>query len=230
MRKSKWTITVVLYDIALLALVLHILHGTVFRNPPREIRNQLSIGMPLVFADNQEYLSEMEDVQVIGNQVYLMYGAMHLVKVYDTNRQYVCTYAISGEEARGARLQMFVHDNALYLCLSNDIYVFEDNVCTAFHAFQEDRSFRDELNKNSLNYRNRKDTSGNRYVLKGQKILRIRPDGTEEVFFSRSPLYVVCDFAFGWFLTAGAIAIIALLSYIAGTAEKIEKEIVCLRG
>lgn len=154
----------------------------------------------MIIYEDQEYLSTIDDVLVSNSYVYVLFGELHLVKVYDIYQNYVCTLIISDENSHGARAQMYVHEETLYLLSANDIYEFVDNSFVRFHSYKEDATMRLCINKNRQAYRNNLDGDSYRYYMKGESIYRSDCNGTEQIFLQRSPLYFLCNPVFTWLL------------------------------
>lgn len=182
------------------AIIFSILSHTVFHKLPKQVRKFTTYGIPMIIYEDQEYLSTIDDVLVTNSYVYILFGELHLVKVYDIYRNYVCTLIVSNEKSNGARAQIFVHEETLYLLSANDIYEFVDNTFVSFHSYKEDTSMRLSINKNRHIYRNDLDGDAHRYYMKGESIYRSDSKGTEQIFLWRSPMYFLCNPIFSWSL------------------------------
>ncbi len=188
--------------VCIMAMLFSVLNHTVFHKLPKQIRRILTHGVPLIIYEDQEYLSTIDDVLVSNSYVYVLFGELHLVKVYDTDQNYVCTLIVSDEKSNGARAQIFVHEDTLYLLSANDIYEFVDNSFVRFHSYQEDATMRLSINKDRQTYRNDLDGDSYRYYKKGESIYRSDCNGTEHIFLQRSPMYFLCNPMFSWSLWA----------------------------
>lgn len=184
----------------IMAILFSALNYTIFHKLPKQIREVPTYGIPMIIYEDQEYLSTIDDVLVTNSYVYVLFGELHLVKVYDIYHNYVCTLIVSNEKSNGARAQIFVHEGTLYLLSANDIYEFVDNTFVRFHSYTEDTTMRLSINKNRHTYRNDLDGDGHRYYMKGESIYRSDCDGTEHIFLRRSPMYFLCNPMYSWSL------------------------------
>ncbi len=185
-----------------MAIIFSVLNHTVFHTLPRQIRGSLTPAVPLILFEDQEYLSCIDDVLVTSSYVYVLYGELHLVKVYDTDRNYVCTLIVADQNSNGTRAQIYVHEDTLYLLSANEIYEFADNAFVRFHSYQEDTSLRLSINQDRHSYRNHLDHHAYRYYIKHGSIYRSDWHGTESIFLQCSPMYFLCSPTFSWLLWA----------------------------
>ena len=190
----------ILIFVFIMAMLFSVLNQTVFHTLPRQIRRSLTQGVPLIIFEDQEYLSCIDDVLVTSSYVYVLYGELHLVKVFDTDRNYVCTLIVTNQNSNGARAQIYVYEDTLYLLSANDIYEFENNSFVRFYSYKEDTSTRLSINEDRHSYRNNLDNNAYRYYVKGGSIFRSDCHGTEDVFLQRSPMYFLCKPTFSWLL------------------------------
>lgn len=190
----------VYFFICIMAILFSVLDHTVFNKLPNQIRRTLEVGTPLILYDDQEYLSCIDDVLVSNSYVYVLFGRLHLVKVYDTAQNYVCTLIVSDKNSHGIRAQIYVNENTLYISAANDIYEFVDNSFVHFYSFKEDATMRLNISKKEYDYRNVLDNEAYRYNIKAESIIRSDSNGKESVFYQRSPMYFLCNPFFSWLL------------------------------
>ena len=150
-------------------------------------------GKPNVFVDDINHPSELTPLLVGDNHLYLFYGRIDVVKVYDLDGQYL--YSVNFRDGRdsGGPSYIYVFGNHMvYLPRStHTAYIFEDDVLTA----QESVEYRDVFPKTLFpgvsSYNRQVDSAGNRYQFRLANIVRVAPDGQVTTLILRSPLYCI---------------------------------------
>lgn len=170
--------------------VIGILDTVVFHWQPIELRRKLEPGVGLVITQDREYLSDMDEVVVSDTHVYVLYSWLQLVKVYDLDGSYTCSFAVHCTERRNA--DMFVCRDTLYL-VSEDCIVYEytNNAFVRSYNDEDSNTLLTHLNKNKWHFKNIQDGDQNLYYIKGQSVIRRDSTGAESVFVKRSPLYFI---------------------------------------
>lgn len=183
-----------------LAVAFSILNHFVFHTLPKDTRQLVTKEKPAIIYDNREYLSTIDDVQVSNGYIYILYGELHLVKVFDIKQNYICSIIASGQDDHGARSRMFVKDKTLFLYVETDAYVFIDNAFVKYCSFEEYPALKGEIRRNLNDYRNNYDEQQRRFFRRGVNIYYTEPNGDESVFYHRSFLYTLCSPIFSWAL------------------------------
>ena len=137
-----------------IAVLFSILNHFVFHTLPRDTRKLITKEKPAIIYDDREYLSTIDDVQVSNGYVYILYGELHLVKIFDIEQNYICSIIASSQDAHGAPSQIFVKDKTLFLYVNNDAYVFIDNAFAKYCSFEEYPTLKSEIRRNRNDYRN----------------------------------------------------------------------------
>lgn len=188
----------VLFGLAF-SIVTGLLFFLLFSHQPLDILRRVAPCQPLVIHEDREYLSELSDVQVSGNHVYLLYEDIHLLEVYDTTGAFVSAFAMVEErDRRGSHMEM--SDEGAFVFANNDLYVFCGNQFVRYDDEPDYKALWDITKKN------RYDSEGRRYYLRGASVWRENADGRREVFVHRNPLLVMCSFVFSW--TTAAVSIL----------------------
>lgn len=184
----------------IIAILFSILNCMIFNKVPRKMKDMVMVGTPFIFSEDQEYFSCIDDVLVGESYVYIGYREMFLVKVYTTDGSYICTLMVSDKNTHGARMSMYVQKDTLYLTAGSDIYEFQGTMFMHYYPFDIDMSLLTNINKERANYRNKSDNNAYHYYKKGESVYRMAPNGLEEVFVKRSPMYYLCNPIFSWIL------------------------------
>lgn len=201
----EWSFPVVI----VIMLLTWFFHMFVFHRLPRQTRRMLEPGIGLVFTQDREYLSSIDEVLASGSNVYVLYRNLPLVKVYNTDGDYVCSYAAKGHQAT-----MYVRQNTLYLRTSMNgltYYEFTDQTFVRSYIDDDAHMLSASIRQDREEYLSTRDEKQNRYSVKGQSIVRIDSNGVESVFVKRSPLYFLATGHF-FALVACLFILLALLN------------------
>ncbi len=180
-------------------------------------------GKPNVFVDDINHPSELTSLLVGDNHLYLFYGRIDVMKVYDLDGQYL--YSVNFRDGRdsGGPSYIYVFGNHMvYLPRStHTAYIFEDDVLTA----QESVEYRDVFPKTLFpgvsSYNRQVDSAGNRYQFRLANIVRVAPDGQATTLIRRSPLYCIFGhFSFYWICTLLFFLMLIVPAVIVDMKEK----------
>ena len=180
-------------------------------------------GKPNVFVDDINHPSKLTSLLVGDNHLYLFYGRIDVVKVYDLDGQYL--YSVNFRDGRdsGGPSYIYVFGNHMvYLPRStHTAYIFEDDVLTA----QESVEYRDVFPKTLFpgvsSYNRQVDSAGNRYQFRLANIVRVAPDGQATTLIRRSPLYCIFGhFSFYWICTLLFFLMLIVPAVIVDMKEK----------
>lgn len=176
-----------------LCFVVSALQFAIFHKLPSHIEDMLKTSEVVTFTEDRDYLSAMDEVLASKRYVYAIYGRMRLVKVYDTNGNYICSIAVKDTKSGAHNMRGYIVDDKLHLVFDQQVYEFTDNVLTKTYTGKEASAWATDLFVNRAKYQNKLDGERNWYYLKAQSIYRTNANDPESVFLARSPLYLAFD-------------------------------------
>lgn len=162
-----------------------------FDKMPKALQSQLKLGTALMIPWDQEYFSPFNQVAVVDPYVYVLYDKLHLVKVYNTDGNYVCTYAFKKEAENVPFASLHIRGDKLYVFSgSTFVYVFTNNVCVQVYQDEEGLAVRREI-RDGTTHPNNTDKEENRYFIKCERVCREDLNGNQSVFVERPAWYAL---------------------------------------
>lgn len=118
---------IVLFLMAISAVVVLLSHFYVlslYCLQPLHIRKNVRKEVPYVFQKDEDYFSDIQELRVTDDYVYILYGGKSIVKVYRPDGTYIGTIAVYDKRATGGTSVYTDHKKA-YIDHYDCLYEFE---------------------------------------------------------------------------------------------------------
>ncbi len=113
-------------------IVMTLLSRYVFSVQAADVLAQVAPGQPCITYDDREYLTDIQDIHVTDEHIYLYYEAIHTVEVFRADGTCLCAIAFPEEKGhRGSELKG--RGEEVHLLVNNDLYVFRGDELLAYY-------------------------------------------------------------------------------------------------
>ena len=179
MKKYIW----IVFAIMMLCILLLIKSDS----QPAELRKDAVEGKPFCFVRDVQYWSQLTDYCVKDNCLYVLFGDVGVLKIYDLNGQYIRSYAY--RTTKGASSLRMDSEYVYLFDQGSNYYTFASGEWVGFAGYSDYKTYLEKTDTLSPAEDQRK-TDDAQYDLRFASIYRKNADGSSTQVLHR-PLYLM---------------------------------------
>ncbi len=159
---------------------------------PFRYRMCVEQGTPFAFVRDEEYWGSLSDYCIREDYVYLLYGNKGILKIYNSEGKYLCSYAFLD---KGPACHLNVRGTEVFLSdQGSDYYVFEK---AQFCRFFETPGYAEEveMKKTFLSMEEKRSEGGKKYSFRYNctALARVDESGTIDYVLRRPVVFALCQ-------------------------------------
>ncbi len=165
-----------------LLLVINVISMVIGHIQPREARKNVKAGCLYSMDDNAIYWSSLTDFCVQNDYIYLLYGNIGLLKIYNIHGEYVQTLAFQVEKGES---RLYSDGQLVYLQDQNlNFYIIQNDRELAYRPYEDYKNYQSYINDK---YSDSRKTvwNGNHYAIEGVSLVCQDKNGNTTIVLQR---------------------------------------------
>ncbi len=177
----------VLFWVLLVCFVLNIVTFVISTTIPFSLWGKSGKGIPFYFYDPKQHWSQITDIAVCGDYLYLLYDTKSIVQCYDTDGNYQCSYRFAFPQ-NGTTELLTVGGNLYVKSSDQDLYEFSGLSFVRYYNRKTNKSEIEHIRNNAKLEESKGSSNNGQYELRGVSVWFVNEDGIAEMIVHRSAL------------------------------------------